>query len=380
MRRHFAMTLILGAVFTGILFLARCGPPGGGKTAEPPRQKGVPQVRAVPVVRATVSRTLELTGSVEAYRVARLASPAEGPVATVRVREGDRVKAGDTLLSIGRKQGIEALIASLREELKKEEDNLRRTRQLVEGDALPGEQLDQATAAYEGVRARLIQAEEAARDYAIAAPWDGVVSRLTVKEGEFVAPRAVLLEMYDPSSLVISAEVPERHAAEVKAQMRVVVDLDAYPGEALEGRVVRVYPYLDPRMRTRTMEIALDKPVDLLPGMFARLKVRMESVDAAVVVPAEALVKSPTGQQAVFLIEDGKALKRQVRTGIEEGDRVQIVAGLLPGDQVIIAGNEKLKDGVPVRLAGEQAAGKGEGRKAPGPSAGGNDASGGGRR
>jgi RND family efflux transporter MFP subunit len=343
--------LIIGVLaVTGIFFIRGVDPAGESETSQSDNQEKPPRVRAIAATKAAISSRLALTGSVAPYRVARLASPAEGPVAGIRVREADRVRAGDPLAFIGRKKGADALIASLREELKKEEDNLRRTRQLVESEALPGEQLDQARSAFEKVRAQLVQAEETARDYAVYAPWEGVVSRVHVKEGEFVAPRAVLLEIYDPASLVILAAIPERHAAEVTAGMRVDVRLDAYPDDMMQGRIERVYPFLDSRLRTRTMEITLEKPIDLLPGMFARLNVLLKNIDEAVIVPLEALVTTPKGQ-VVFVIEDGKAIARAVKTGIEADNRVQLVSGVQPGDKVIVAGNEKLKDGIAVSLA-----------------------------
>lgn len=352
--------LIIGVLaVAGIFFIRGVSPSGESETNQSNNQKKPPRVRAIAATKAAISSGLELTGSVEPYRVARLASPAEGPVADIRVREADRVKAGDSLLSIGRKKGADALITSLREELKKEEDNLRRTRQLVESEALPGEQLDQARSAFEKVRAQLVQAEETAQDYAIYAPWEGVVSRVNVKEGEFVAPRAVLLEIYDPSSLVILAAIPEKYAAEVIAGMRVDVRLDAYPGDIMQGRIERVYPYLDSRLRTRTMEITLEKPIDLLPGMFARLNVLLKNIDDAVIVPLEALVTTPKGQ-VVFVVEDGKAIARAVKTGIEADNRIQLVSGVQPGDKVIIAGNEKLKSGVAVSLAVDEKSGMGK--------------------
>jgi RND family efflux transporter MFP subunit len=171
-----------------------------------------------------------------------------------------------------------------------------------------------------------------------------------VKEGEFVAPRAVLLEMYDPASLVILAAIPEKHAAEVSAGMGVEVRLDAYPGDIMQGRIERVYPYLDSRLRTRTVEITLENPIDLLPGMFARLKVLLKNIDDAVIVPVEALVTTAKGQ-VVFVVEDGKAMARAVKTGIEADNRIQLVSGVRPGDKVIVAGNEKLKSGGEVSLA-----------------------------
>jgi len=163
-KRIVLIALIIGALAVTGIFLARGVPSGKSETNQPINQKKPPLVRVISASKATISRGLELTGSVEPYRIARLASPAEGPIVGIRVREGDRVKAGDTLLSLGRKKGIDALIASLREELKKEDDNLRRTRQLVKSEALPGEQLDQAKTAFEKVRAQLIKAEETAQD------------------------------------------------------------------------------------------------------------------------------------------------------------------------------------------------------------------------
>jgi membrane fusion protein (multidrug efflux system) len=357
-RKTVLATLILGvAAVAGasLIYVITSAKP---ETGQPSKQERPPVVKVVAASNATVSLGLELTGAVEPYQIARLASPAEGPVFRIRVREGDRVKAGDALLSIGRKKGADALIFSLQEKFKKEEDNLRRTEQLVGNGTFPVKQLDQAKADYEDVRAQLVKAEETAQDYAITAPWAGVVSQVLVKEGEFVAPRVALLEMYDPSSLVIRVAVPEKHAATVSTDMCADIRLDAYPGEILKGRIERIYPYLDPRLRTRTVEIVLDKPVDLLPGMFARVKVLLKVVNDAVVVPAEAVVSTPKGQ-AIFVVEEGKAVRTPVETGIEEGNRIQIVTGIKPGDKVVVAGNEKLKDGAAVSLSGGEGAGKG---------------------
>lgn len=350
-------TLIIGALAAaGIVFLSGADSENVSETTateQPGKRKPPFLVRVVSATRANISETLELTGSVEPYRVARLASPAEGPVVHVGVREAERVKADEALLSIGRSKGVDALIVSLREELKKEADNLDRTRQLVESQALPGEHLDQARAAYEKVRATLVKAEETARDYTIKAPWAGVVSGVKVKEGEFVAPRELLLEMYDPDSLLIRASIPEKHAAGVAVGMDVEVRLDAYPDGVFQGRIERVYPFLDSRLRTRTVEIMLDQSVDLLPGMFARLTLSLQKVEAAVVVPLEAVVVTPKGP-VVFVFDNGKAMAQTVRTGIESDNRIAVISGIQPGDMVVVAGNEKLKNGADVRLAGDE--------------------------
>lgn len=354
--------LVIGGMTAGGVAFFRGKASQNPDSTQPMKQKPAPLVQAIPATRSLISMTLELTGSVEPYRVARLASPAEGPVVDLSVRESDQVSAGAQLLAIGRKGGVEALILSLQAELKKEKDNLDRTRQLVESTALPGEQLDQAKATYEKVHASLIKSEETARDYIITAPWPGVVSSVKVKEGEFVAPRAILIEIYDPSSLLVRAAIPEKHAAVVTEGMRVTVRLDAFSDRVVQGRIERVYPYLDSRLRTRTVEIVLEDGPELLPGMFARLSLSLKTVDDAVVVPADALVRTPKGQ-VIFVVENGKAVSRPVETGLEAEGRVEIISGLQPGEKVVIAGNDKLQHGVSVRLAGDQPPG---GRKADG--------------
>ena len=381
------------------------------------KPKPPPQVRVAAAQSGTISEVVELTGSVEPYRLARLASPAVGPVVKVYVREGDRVAAGERVLALGRKEGADALIASLREELKKEEENLERTRRLVESDALAAEQLDRAQSERERVRAQLVKAEETAADHVLSAPWEGIVSRVMVREGDYLAPRVVLVEIYDPASLVVRASVPERHATRVRERMSVHTTLDAYPGTVLEGRVARVYPYLEERTRTRTFEVALPASAELLPGMFARLRLPLETVTDAVIVPAEAVMATPqtpagtgeaaasgvaaatrgeavtapgetaasrlgpaTGSEAgvaggpadrptggpgargiVYVVADGRVQRRAVRTGIEEDGRVQIVSGVAPGEMVVVMGPGQLKDGAPVRVIAPGKAGGGGG-------------------
>lgn len=342
--------IILAGVAAWMVLGSSSEKPADGSESKP---KKIPVVAVAEVSRTTICRRLELTGSAEPYRLARLASPAEGPVENIRVREGDRVTAGQTLLSIGRKQGAEALIASLQEELEKEADNLRRVRQLVQNSALPAETLDDARTAVENIRAQLVRAEESGRDYTITAPWSGVVSRLHVKEGQFAAPRTILMEMYDPDSIVIRAAIPERHAPEVKAGMQADIRLDAYPGQLLPGRIERVYPYLESRLRTRTVEMVPESPVDLLPGMFARIELLLEKAEDVVVVPTQAIVETPEGK-AVYMVFESRAVKRSVQTGIREENRIEIRTGISAGDRVVVEGHQVLKTGTAVRVAGKK--------------------------
>lgn len=318
------------------------------------KAKPVPLVKTVSAKNKSMAKRLELTGSVQAYRIAQLASPAEGPVQDLKVREGDIVETDTQLMSIGRKKGIDALISSLRDELKRDEEEYNRVKLLVEKGVFPVKNLEAARATLNTTKARLATAEQELQDYSIKAPWRGIVSNLKVQEGDFVIPRSPLVEIYDPTTLIARAAVPERNAANMKLEMPVEVMLDAYPNKKFDGRISRLYPYLDQRLRTRIIEIEIINSPPLLPGMFVRINLMLDNIDGAIAVPDEAILTSPKGDKMIVLLKDGKASRKKVITGVEDSGWTQIISGLSEGEEVIIEGHEKLKDGVEVRLAGQK--------------------------
>jgi RND family efflux transporter MFP subunit len=303
---------------------------------------------------AEISNTMELTGSVEATRVARLASPAEGPVCNCNLREGDPVKEGERVLSIGRKKATEALLLSAKQDVKTEKEELARIEQLVESGAIPKDQLDLARTKFQRATAQREKVKETSDDYEVMAPWDGIISKVMVSDGNYVVPRTVMVEIFDPKSLVVRSAVPEAQSQGLRLGMEVAVKLDAYNGKTFRGKVSRIYPELDRRMRTRTAEVEVVDAVDLVPGMFARLNLTLKSEKDTIAVPSEAVIVTPKGLRVAYVVEDGKAQQRKITTGIEGGGKIQILSGIKAGDQIVVAGNEKLKDGVGVRLPGAQ--------------------------
>ncbi len=321
---------------------------GSPESSAPPKPR--PLVQAEVVRLETLTNALDLTGTAEPTRFARLAVPAEGPVLEFRVREGDRVTAGRVVARIGRSRAAQASVVAAEEVLRREEENLRRTQRLVDRGALPGEDLDRVRASYEQARALVVRARESLRDFDVTAPWTGVVSRTYAAEGDYVAPRATLADVYDPESLVIRCSVPERRAGAVERGMAVVVTLDAYPGRMFGGRIQRLYGELNRQTRTLTTEISLDESVRLLPGMFARVSIVLGTTEESPAVPSDAITVTPGGDRVAFALVNGAAQRRVLRLGIEDRGRVQILSGLAVGDSVVIAGNEGLRDGAAVRV------------------------------
>ncbi|MFO7916377.1 MAG: efflux RND transporter periplasmic adaptor subunit [Candidatus Krumholzibacteriales bacterium] len=307
-------------------------------------------MEAEDAISSDMTRSIELIGTAEASRMARIASPAQGPVLACHIREGDKVEKGRVLLTIGRRKAADDRAAAAREELTREQEELKKIEKLVESGAVPGEMLDEARLRVAEARARLSDALVNISDYKVRAPWDGEISRVYVTEGYFVSPREVLVEMLDPGSLVIRFAVPEIEAMNIGVGQKITLSIDAYGESEFGASILRIYPELDRRTRTRTAEAILEDDIDMVPGMFARLVVPVETVSDAVVIPARAIVVTPQEKETVFIIEGGKAFQREVTTGIEQGNEVQINSGVAVGDSVVVSGNRTLQDAVKVRV------------------------------
>lgn len=204
-------------------------------------------------------------------------------------------------------------------------------------------------AAVEEAAARLALTEAHLAECVIAAPFDAVITAVHVRAGDLAVPRAPLVEMYAPDSLVIRFSVPERSSAGLRQGMKIEALLDAFPRQTFPGEIVRVYPALDADMRTRSAEATLQTEAALMPNQFARLTLHLDTVKSAVTVPADAVLETPEGAHVVFVVEENKAVRRKVEIGIEQDRMVQVTKGLSPGEKVVVTGNEMLKDGTSVR-------------------------------
>lgn len=297
----------------------------------------------------------------------------------------------DDLRAGTRPEEIDKARQSVREAEEKTEfetSDLERIIQLVESGALPGEEIEKARirktaeesklnvarknlemlesgftpttiavqkAAVKEAAAKLALTQARMNECIITAPFAGTVTKVFARKGDMAALRTPLLEMADLSSLVVRCAVPEVNASEVQLGMQAQLRFDAMPGKTFSAEVARVFPDLDSRMRTRTIELALHETVELSPGMFGRVRLVLQRVSDAVAVPVQAIILSPSGTPVLFVAENGKAIQRKVETGIEEGGRIQILSGVQLGEKVIVLGQERLRDGAEIRLPGPPA-------------------------
>ena len=207
-----------------------------------------------------------------------------------------------------------------------------------------------AQAAVDEAAAKRALAQAKLDECLLKAPFAGVITQVFVRPGDLATPRAPLLKIMDPSSLVVRAGLPESCAADIRKGTEVVVRLDAYAAKTFNARIERVYPRLEWDSRTRVIEAKIIEPVELIPRLFARMSVRGRVADDAIVVPDAAIVTTPRGQKVVYVAKEGKASLRKVTIGLEQEQRVQITEGVRAGEMVVIAGNLNLKDGAKVHV------------------------------
>jgi len=156
------------------------------------------------------------------------------------------------------------------------------------------------------------------------------------------------------STMVARVGVSELDVVELRPGEATIVQLDAYPGRILSGRIRRVFPAGDPQTRLVPVEVELGAEAAALarPGFLARVTFELGARENVVLVPASAIVSGSGGATAVFVIEGGVAMRRTVETGLTSEGQVEIVAGLAAGETVVTTGANALRDGAPVRVVG----------------------------
>lgn len=183
----------------------------------------------------------------------------------------------------------------------------------------------------------------------IPAPMDGFVTERTADLGEYVSPQQKVATIVRTNPLRVRIDVPEQAIPEVHVGQSVSATTSAWPDRNFSGRVARIAPNVSAQSRTLTVEAEIDNSSNVLkPGQFATVRILQERPEAAVLVPARAVV-SEAGVSRVFVIKNGHAEQRLVQTGQTEGDLIEIRQGIAADEQVATSNQQLLSDGIAVK-------------------------------
>lgn len=286
---------------------------------------------------------IETPATVRPAERAVISAKLTGTIATLPWGLGQEVKAGDLLVSLSVPE-TEARVRQAQAQLAEAARATERERTLVTKGVNPPDTLRDAEDRLRFAQAGLAEVEALLAHASIRAPFAGVVTEKPVLPGDLATPGLPLLALESTGRLRAEGAVPERAAATLRIgdPLVVVVSDDAAP---IEGRIEELSTAADAVSRSVLVKVALPAGA-ARSGQFARLQVAV-GVSEALLVPASALTRF--GQmERVFVVADGRAHLRLVKTGRTVGDRVEILSGLNAGEQVVLAPPAALRDGRPV--------------------------------
>lgn len=340
------------ALCTCLVFAACSDSPSDSPAVETPvpgASAHVVDVKVEEVASVTMRDVLVLPGQTQALHDVRLAAQRGGVVEWAGVTEGDVVRAGQPIARIDLTP-LGAALDRARANLGLAEDQVRRRSDLYARGVLAKEELDQARNELTSARTRLREAEVDYDHGTVTSTLDGVVNALHVDPGEFVGEGDPVADIVDAATMRVNFDVPEGDVRFLAQGQDVTVHVDAYPERRWAGRIDFVAWKADPATRTFQVRVVVDNADGhIRPGMIARGAFLRRLIEGAVTAPLFT-VQDKGGERIVFVERDGTAFARTVALGVIEGDRVQVLEGLEPGDRLIVAGHAEVEDGTRVNV------------------------------
>lgn len=388
------------------------GRPGMGGFGGPPGMGfGPTSVETAAVTRGEFVASADFVGTLQARATADLYAKINGQIVEMRVDTGDRVRAGQVLARIDSGElgerveqaqaalrMAEATLGERKAALGIARSTADRTRSLFEQQLVSQQQNEQtqaelqaASAQVEVAQASVSQARAnvgAARaeleKTLITAPFSGVIGKRYLDKGAFAATNRPVFSLVDLSKIKTTVPLTEKDAGRVRAGQRALVSIEADPAARFQGVVARIASVFDPNTNTTEAEVEIDNPDGRLkPGMFANVSIAFAVEPGALLVPRSAVIED---ERETFLFLARKAAAPPAAPGASRGegakaeppapawtarrvavkrigtgtdpkrDQVAIEGPVEPGENVITLGQQDLRDGAPVMIAGPQVA------------------------
>jgi membrane fusion protein (multidrug efflux system) len=334
--------------------VAPVGKPAGAAPGGPPGGMAQP-VETARVVAVDLALDATAVGSLRSNESVVLRPETAGRISAINFRDGMAVAKGSLLV------GLDAATQAAEFEQAKAnlglaQANQKRTQELFERKFISQQSLDNTGAALKVQEAAVALAQAKLDKTRIKAPFAGVVGIRNVSVGDYVKEGQELINLEDISTLKIDFRLPESYLGQLKPGQSVEVSSDALPGQRFTAVLDAINPLIDTNGRAISCRAHLSNAeAKLRPGMFVRVRLILEQRSNVLLIPEQALVPDAKAPY-VFRVSDGKVTRTPVKPGIRRNAQVEIIEGLQAGDEVVTAGQLKLRDGAPVRALAEAAA------------------------
>ena len=346
--------LVLGGVFGWQMFIGKMTKKYMSAAATAPQS-----VSTTVVGTSTWQSKIEALGSLRAVRGADLAAQAAGVVDTLHIDSGADVAAGSVLLRLKLNDDPAKLVAyEAAEEIA--QINLKRDQEQFAMQAIAKQTVDSDASTLKSARAQVVAQRALIDEKIVRAPFAGRLGLRQVDEGQYLAAGTTVVTLQALDPIFIDFYVPQQTLAHIKVGQTVSAGIDTYPQDHFAGKVVSINSKVDPTSRNVQVRASFgNTDRRLLPGMYANVRVDNGETTTQLTLPQAAITYNPYGDTVYLVTKDGKDDKnndklvvnqRFVKLGATRGDQVAVVSGVAAGDEVVTAGQMKLRNGAPVTV------------------------------
>ena len=306
-------------------------------------QQTKPQVKIAKVTSEDIPQTETYTATVESDVKNNIAPNTPYRIEKIYVDVGDNVRKGQVLVQLDANN-----LQQLKLQVENQKIEFNRTSQLYQVGGASKAEYDNAKLQLDVLSTQLKQLMQNTQ---LVAPISGVVTARNYDSGDMYNQGQPVLTIEQTNPVKVMVNISEVYYKQVFKGMPVDIELDAYEGDTFYGKVTIVYPTVDQSTHTFPVEVTISNPGQKVrPGMFARATVNFGSKNH-VLVPDEALVKQiGAGDRYVYVYKDGKVSYNKVELGKHIGTKYEILSGVNPGEDVVIAGQSRLANGKEVEV------------------------------
>ena len=305
-------------------------------------------VEVVVVAKGNLAEKLETTGSLIANESTQLSTETGGIVDRIYFDEGSKVKKGQLLLELINSD-IKAELQASKVKLDLAEKKFNRSKKLLDAKGLSEEAFEEAESNYNELKANYQQVNAELIKTQVKAPFSGQIGLRNISEGDYLSSNSSFADLVDISPLKIQFDLPEQYINMIKSGDSISF-ATALSSEERKALVYAVEPQINQNSRTFSAKAKFEnEDGKLKAGGFVKVNFRAQKSESALLIPNQAIVPELDGK-IVYVVKNGKAVSKNVTTGIRNADRIQVLKGLEAGDTVVTTGLLQIRDGASLQL------------------------------
>jgi len=294
------------------------------------------------VLRRPVEDDISIIGRARPRHEGLLAAESDGKVTAKIIEEGNRANRGDIILRLQNRQ-LRASLIEAKADLALQEFNFKRTEELYKQDVVPEQSMNEARYQLARAQSKHRDLGDRVRKLNIRAPYPGYVVRIVSGIGEWVKRGDGVIRFISTDTMRVQVNVPERHISSLSVGESANLFIEALGTDPIAGTISHIVPEAFAESHAFPVVVGtLNFDGRIKSNMSARVVFTIAQPDSVTLVHKDAIVTSPRGQ-TVYLAVDGKAVPRQIQSGLAHNGYVAVTGGLNPGDLAIVRGNERLR-------------------------------------